>query len=53
MTGVVVRWAVVALAVPLAAAAARKLADTVEQRQGTSTRLSRGLRYVGTKARLG
>lgn len=46
-----IRWAVLAIAVPVAAAAVRRIADAVEQRQGAPSRVSRGLRFVGEKAR--
>lgn len=47
----VIRWAVVAVAVPVAAAALRRIADAVERRQGAPSRVSRSLRFVGDKAR--
>ncbi|MFY1649501.1 hypothetical protein ACN27J_01215 [Solwaraspora sp. WMMB762] len=41
------RWAVVAVAVPLAAAGARKLSSVVESRRGPSSRTSKLLRQAG------
>ena len=38
------RWMVMAVAVPLAAAGARKLSQTIERRRGGSSKLSRLLR---------
>lgn len=46
-----VRWAVMAVAVPVAAAGVVKLADLVEQRRGTQSRVARGLRAIGETVR--
>jgi hypothetical protein len=40
----VLRWVVAAIAVPLAAAAIRRLAEAMESRRGRSSRLSTALR---------
>ncbi|MFC5379238.1 hypothetical protein [Aquipuribacter nitratireducens] len=46
-----VRWVAVAVAVPLAAAAARKVADTVEERRGPKSKVARGLRKAADTVR--
>lgn len=46
-----IRWAVLAVAVPVAAAAVKKLAERVEGQRGPQSRLARGLRKVGETVR--
>ena len=47
----IIRWIVLAVAVPVAAAGIKKVADVVEQRQGPQSRIARGLRSVGQAVR--
>lgn len=46
-----IRWAVLAVAVPVAAAVVKKLAERVESQRGPQSRLARGLRKVGDTVR--
>lgn len=46
-----VRWAVMAVAVPVAAAGAIKLADELEKRRGPQSRVARAIRTVGETVR--
>lgn len=46
-----VRWALLAVAVPVAAAGLKKAADAVETRRGPQSRLAGGLRWVGETVR--
>jgi len=48
-----IRWAVLAVAVPVAAAAVRKIADEVEKNRGPQSKLANGLRKVGDAVNLG
>lgn len=45
------RWAVLAVAVPVAAAGAKKIADVVEERRGPTSRIARGLRKAAETVR--
>ncbi|MFC3688528.1 hypothetical protein [Aquipuribacter hungaricus] len=47
----IVRWAVLAVAVPLAATGLKKVADVVEARRGPQSRAARGLRAIGSAVR--
>ncbi len=51
MRAQLVRWAVLAVAVPLAAAVVKKLADRVEDQRGPSSKVARGLRKAGEMVR--
>ena len=46
----IIRWAVLAIAVPVAAAGIKKAADLLEERRGSST-ITRGLRSIGQAVR--
>lgn len=48
-----IRWAVLAVAVPVAAAAVRKVAEQVETRRGPQSKLAKGLRKAGELVNLG
>ena len=47
----IIRWAVLAVAVPVAAAGMKKVADVLEERRGPQSRLARGLRSIGETVR--
>ncbi len=47
----IIRWAVLAIAVPVAAGGIKKAADVIEDRRGPGSRLARGLRKVGETVR--
>jgi|GEM_PF-2137011 len=51
MRAQLIRWAVLAVAVPLAAAAVKKVAQRVEDQRGPESRIARGLRQVGETVR--
>ncbi len=46
-----IRWAVLAVAVPVAAAGVKALATRVETQRGPQSKLARGLRKVGETVR--
>jgi hypothetical protein len=46
-----VRWAAVAVAVPVAVALTRKIADVLEERQGPQSRIARWLRHAADTVR--
>jgi len=47
----IIRWAVLAVAVPVAAAGIKKVADVLEERRGPKSRIARGLRSLGQTVR--
>lgn len=47
----IIRWVVLAVAVPVAATGIKKAADIVEQRRGPQSRAARTLRSVGRAVR--
>lgn len=47
----IARWIVLAIAIPVAAAGIKKVADLVEQRQGPQSKVARGLRSIGQAVR--
>jgi len=47
----IIRWAVLAVAVPVAAAGIKKVADVLEERRGPQSRIARGLRSIGETVR--
>lgn len=50
MRAQLIRWAVLAVVVPVAAAGVKKVADTIEERRPRS-RVARGLRKLGETVR--
>jgi hypothetical protein len=51
MRAQMIRWAVLAVVVPVAAAGVKKVAETLEERRGPKSRLARGLRHLGETVR--
>jgi len=47
----IIRWIVLAIAVPVAATGIKKAAELVEQRRGPQSTVARGLRSVGQAVR--
>lgn len=51
MRAQLLRWAVMAVAIPLAAAGVKVLANRVEDRRGSDSTVARGLRKLGETVR--
>lgn len=51
MRAQLIRWAVLAVAVPIAAAGVKKIADRIEKQRGPSSKVARGLRKVSETVR--
>lgn len=51
MRAQLIRWAVLAVAVPVAAAVVRKVAQRVETSRGPESKIARGLRQISDTVR--